>query len=64
MTEISSITAVLQARQEVAQSERSVMMIKQAAQAEQALADMLAENAKQAQAAQERSAQGGVSIYV
>ncbi len=64
MSDIISISDAVRSSQLRTQNALSVQAIKQAAAAQKALADMLAENAKNAQAAQERSAKGGISIYV
>jgi hypothetical protein len=62
MTEISMISSALQNHQTMVQNEIGMVAIKQAAQAEKALADMLATNAKAAQKLDARK--GGISIYV
>ena len=62
MDEITSVAAAIQAQQAVAQNDLRMRLIKQSAQADQALADMLAKNAD-AVRAQEQGAQGGISIY-
>ena len=66
MSDISSISAALQNVQQMVQQEMSVKAIKRAAQADQALADMLARQARALAetAKNERAARGGISIYV
>jgi hypothetical protein len=62
MTEISLISSALQSKQTMLQNEIAMVVIKQAAQADKALADILAKNV---QAAQNLAAgEGGIDIYV
>jgi hypothetical protein len=64
MSEIISLSDAAQSIQRSAQNAISMQVMKQTAKAQQALADMLAENAKKAQTAQKQSSKGGISIYV
>jgi hypothetical protein len=62
MTEISLISSALQSQQNMLQNELAMVATKQVAQAEKALADILAKNV---QAAQNLAAgEGGMDIYV
>jgi hypothetical protein len=62
MTEISLISSALQSKQMMLQNEFAIVATKQAAQAEKALADMLANNV---QAAQNLAAgEGRIDIYI
>jgi len=63
MSEIDSISSALQSSQLRVQNEISMYAVKKAAEAEQALADMILENARTAAAATQKTAKGGISIY-
>jgi hypothetical protein len=62
MSEISSIDTAVRYSQIRFQNEMAVLLIKQAAQVEKALADMLAKNTQATQDLQASS--GRISIYV
>jgi hypothetical protein len=62
MSEITAISTALQVNQSRLHNEISMLVIKQAAQAEKALADMLAQNIQATQGS--KSGNGGFSIYV
>lgn len=62
MSEISAISSAVQYHQIRFQNEMGAVLIKQAAQAEQALADMLAKNIQNVQQLQATS--GGIDLYV
>jgi hypothetical protein len=66
MSELSAVSASLQNVQQQVQNELSMMALKQAAQAEQALADMLAQQARALAETQQKqqAAGGGINIYV
>ena len=65
MAEINGISSALQNIQSNIRTEMGIQVLKQAARADQALADMLAKNAKaSAEASQSRPASMGISIYV
>jgi hypothetical protein len=66
MADISAISAVVQNVQQQVQNELGMKALKQAAQADRALADMLAQQARALAetAQQQRTAGGGISIYV
>ncbi len=62
MSEIGAISAAVEMNQRQIQNMLETLMIKQAAQADRALAAMLAENVQAPQKAQ--AADGSISIYV
>jgi hypothetical protein len=62
MSEITAINTAVQYSQMRFQNELGALLIKQAAQAEKALADMLAKNTQATQNVQASS--GSISIYV
>jgi hypothetical protein len=64
MSEITGLSSALQAIQSSVQTNIGTAIIKQAAQEDQAVADMLAKNASAAaEASQNPTASSGISIY-
>jgi len=65
MSEITGINRALQGIQSTIQTEIGIQVIRQAAKADQALADILADSLKAAaEASQSQPATKGISIYV
>ncbi len=64
MSEISAVSSALQNVQQQVQTELGMKALKQAARAEQALADMLAQQAQALAETAGRQQNGGISIYI